>query len=76
MVSHKYSRDLKESRMGSRILRIRDLMDEIGVSKATLYRMVSEGSFPPPVKIAKRAVGWRREDVDRWLESREPVSAT
>jgi len=62
--------------MGSRILRIRDLIEEIGVSKATLYRMVSTGSFPPPIRIAKRAVGWRREDVDRWLQSREPVRTT
>lgn len=42
-----------------------------GLSCATLYRSMSRGSFPKPVKISFNAVGWRESDVTRWIESRE-----
>ncbi|MBU2866775.1 helix-turn-helix transcriptional regulator [Pacificibacter marinus] len=41
-----------------------------GMSKSGLYRAMSEGNFPRPVKIGKRAVAWRASDIALWLESR------
>ena len=29
--------------------------------------MVLEGSFPKPLKIGRRSVGWRPEDIESWL---------
>jgi len=56
--------------MGSTVLRVREVVSEIGVSKATLYRWVSSGRFPPPIKLGARAVGWRREEVEAWVAGR------
>ena len=33
--------------------------------------MIAEGSFPKPVKLGKRAVGWREADLRAWLNSRQ-----
>jgi prophage regulatory protein len=33
--------------------------------------MVARGAFPRPIRLGKRAVGWRERDVTEWLESRE-----
>lgn len=41
-----------------------------GLSRSTLYAMMADGSFPKPVKLGKRAVGWREVDIAAWLESR------
>ena len=41
------------------------------LSKATIYRMIKAGTFPRPIKIAQRAVGWRRGEVEEFLASRE-----
>lgn len=41
-----------------------------GLSRSTLYAMMADGSFPKPVKLGKRAVGWREVDIAVWLESR------
>jgi prophage regulatory protein len=41
-----------------------------GLSRSTLYAMMADGSFPKPVKLGKRAVGWREADIIAWLESR------
>ncbi|WBU53986.1 AlpA family transcriptional regulator [Paracoccus sp. SCSIO 75233] len=31
---------------------------------------MAEGDFPVPIRLGKRAVGWKRSDVGAWLESR------
>jgi prophage regulatory protein len=32
--------------------------------------MMSEGTFPKPVSLGARAVGWIENQIDQWLESR------
>jgi prophage regulatory protein len=38
-----------------------------GLSRSTIYARVSDGSFPAPVKIGQRAVGWIASEVDAWI---------
>ncbi|TXH15595.1 MAG: AlpA family phage regulatory protein [Gammaproteobacteria bacterium] len=45
-----------------------------GLGRSTIYRMVADNRFPCPVRIASRAVAWRRTDLDRWSESRPTVT--
>lgn len=53
-----------------RILRCKDVMALTGLSRSTLYAMMSEGTFPPSVELSKRAVGWRAAVVQAWLDAR------
>lgn len=64
---------LDEARMGS-ILRRPQVEQATGLSRSTLYAMMAEGAFPKPVKLGKRAVGWRARDVAAWLESRKEAT--
>ncbi|MDE0589407.1 AlpA family transcriptional regulator [Halocynthiibacter sp. C4] len=52
------------------IFRRPDVETLVGLSRSTIYAMIAEGTFPKPVKLGKRAVGWRQSDVMAWLESR------
>jgi prophage regulatory protein len=52
-----------------RIMRIKAVLDQTGLSRSTLYRKVEEGSFPAQVKIAARCVGWRESAVADWLRN-------
>lgn len=56
--------------MSNRIFRRPDVETMTGLSRSTLYAMMAEGTFPKPVKLGKRAVGWREADLSNWLESR------
>ena len=56
----------------SRILRIKAVMQRTGLTRATLYRKVADGTFPRQIQISTRCVGWRESAVDAWL--RTPVS--
>lgn len=58
-----------------RIYRLRDLPAVTGLSKSTLYEMMARGEFPKPIKLARRAVGWRSDAVEQWLDEREQVAA-
>ena len=62
--------------MGSRpqIYRLHDVLKETGLGRSTVYRMVAEHTFPAPVKLAKRAVGWRSNDVRQWADTRPSTS--
>lgn len=55
------------------IIRMPELTRLTGLSKATIYRMVAEGTFPRPVQLSKQAVGWRASAIQRWNEGLEEV---
>jgi len=57
-----------------RLLRLPAVLQATGLARSTVYRMVAEHTFPAPVKLAKRAVGWRREDVRQWADGRPSTS--
>ncbi len=46
-----------------------------GLSKSGLYKLVLEGRFPAPRRVGARAVAWRADDVDAWINSRPPTVA-
>ncbi len=52
------------------ILRRPAVQARTGLSRSTLYAMMAEGKFPKPVKLGKRAVGWRESALTNWLDSR------
>lgn len=54
-----------------RILRRREVERLTRLSKASIYRQIHSGSFPRPLKLGERAVGWRAEEIEEWLASRE-----
>lgn len=54
----------------ARLLRIREVLRLCGLSRATLYREIKLHTFPAPVKLSARSVGWLQEDVAQWLEAR------
>ena len=40
----------------------------VPMSKSTIYRMISAGTFPAPNKLGRRSV-WSAEDIDTWREN-------
>lgn len=54
------------------LLRQRDLMEIMNVSRATLWRVLRHQNFPKPV-ILMGCKRWRSEDVALWIEGRKSV---
>ncbi|WP_257800895.1 AlpA family transcriptional regulator [Aquincola sp. J276] len=51
-------------------VRIAGVMRLTGLGRSTIYRLMAEDDFPTPVRLAKRAVAWRRVDLEQWSSER------
>ncbi len=61
--------------MSDPILRRHEVERETGRSRSAIYRDMAEGSFPRPLRIGKRAVGWRASAIEAWKTERAELSA-
>lgn len=53
------------------ILRLKDVMALVSLSKSTIYAGMQEGTFPAPVRLGRRAVGWLLSTLQKWIEDRK-----
>lgn len=51
------------------LIRVSEVCDLVGVCRATVYRWISEGAFPHPVRISERAVRWDVNEIEAWREA-------
>ncbi len=56
--------------MSDKILRLPQVIDTTGLSKASIYRLERGGDFPKRVAISPGAVGWKSSDIQQWIEQR------
>jgi prophage regulatory protein len=52
-----------------RLMRLNEVLELTGLSRATLYRKIAAGTFPPQHKLAERCCGWRAGEVEMWLRN-------
>jgi prophage regulatory protein len=60
----------RTKKMNDRIVRLPAVKEVSGLCRSSIYEGVAAGTFPAPVKIGLRAVGWRSSDLTNWLETR------
>ena len=56
------------------ILRWPDVRAKVALCRSTVYLKISNGTFPKPIKLSERAVGWLESDIDNWLQQRIKIS--
>jgi len=59
---------------GSPFVRMRSVIRMTGLCRSTIYRLVAQDKFPSPVRLAARAIAWRRIDLERWSEARPTIT--
>jgi len=50
--------------------RLPEVKARCGLSRSEIYRRVSIGDFPAPVKLGQRASAWAGHEVTAWIASR------
>ena len=53
------------------VLRLPEVVALTGRCRSSIYADIAAGTFPPPLRLGPRSVGWRQSDIDAWLNSRE-----
>jgi len=50
-----------------KILRLKDVIAKTGLSRSTIYVLLSAGKFPKKIQLSPRCIGFLEADVDTWL---------
>jgi|AntRauMinimDraft_4_1070384.scaffolds.fasta_scaffold07855_2 prophage regulatory protein len=50
-----------------RILRLKDVIEKTGLARATVYKYIAAGTFPKPIPLGGRSVGWVDSEVHDWI---------
>ncbi|HEY0283630.1 MAG TPA: AlpA family phage regulatory protein [Rhizomicrobium sp.] len=53
--------------VADRIVRMKTVLARTGLSRSTIYRKMTEGTFPARIKISVNGAGWRESDINRWV---------
>ncbi len=61
--------------MSDRLLRRHEVEERTGLSRASIYRLMSEGEFPRQVRVSARGVRWKESDVTAWMQSRPSATS-
>ena len=49
------------------ILRRKQVEARTGLSRSTIYERIRAGTFPSPVSLGAKAVGWVEDEISVWL---------
>jgi prophage regulatory protein len=52
-----------------RVLRWPEVHKRIGLCRSHIHNLVSQGKFPPPIKLGARASGWLESQINSWIEN-------
>jgi prophage regulatory protein len=58
-----------------RMLSIRQVLDLVPFSRATLYNEMEAGRFPKSREIAPRRIAWYEDDVKEWQQALDAKAA-
>jgi len=52
------------------ILSMSDVVQITGMSRATIYALMSRGTFPQAAKVGVRRIGWKTSQIKGWMDQR------
>lgn len=53
-----------------RLIRLKEVLDNTGLSRAYMYKLMAEGKFPKSVSLGFRSVAWVESEVQDWILER------
>ncbi|WP_203413564.1 helix-turn-helix transcriptional regulator [Entomobacter blattae] len=53
----------------TRLLSIKELQEDMAISRFTIWRMIREGKFPPPVHLSGKTRRWPAHVYEEWKNS-------
>ncbi|MES2128471.1 MAG: AlpA family phage regulatory protein [Pseudomonadota bacterium] len=59
---------------GVSILRLPAVKNRVSLSRSSIYAGIKKGTFPSPIKLGERAVGWLDWEIDDFLTARTKAS--
>ena len=61
--------------MNCQTFRIQTVCEITGLPKSTVYAKMLNGEFPRPIKLGRRAVGWKSEELQAWISNQSGAAS-
>ena len=52
------------------IIRLPQTIEKTGLSRSTIYALISRGEFPQKIKLSPRTMGFLESEIDAWIIDR------
>jgi prophage regulatory protein len=56
--------------MENRFIRLKEVVNRVGISKSNIYRLIPEGKFPRPIQLGPNSVAWLESEVSGWVNEK------
>ncbi len=53
-----------------RFLKIKQVLEMTAKCKTSVYKAISEGTFPKPVHVGEKRVAWIEQEILEWMSGR------
>lgn len=53
-----------------RVIRLKELMRRLGLSRSSIYALIQKGLLKRPIALGARSVGWLEQDLQDFLVAR------
>ncbi|WP_286266732.1 AlpA family transcriptional regulator [Thalassotalea atypica] len=53
-----------------KFIRLPQVKTKTGLSRSSIYAMMSQKTFPQNIKLGARAVAWNECEIDQWLTAK------
>jgi prophage regulatory protein len=51
-----------------KLIKLKDILARIPVSRAHIYNLIAAGKFPSPTHLGGRGSFWLEEQIDEWIQ--------
>ena len=51
----------------NRLLRLKQVVLKVGLSRSQIYKLIAKGSFPEQIKIGPKISAWPEQTIDQWI---------
>jgi len=57
-------------RNSMRLIKLKEVMAKTSLGHSSIYKFISEGTFPKQVSLGAKSVAWVESEVDDWIMER------
>lgn len=54
-----------------KLLKKTEVVELLGISSTTIYRLIKAGKFPKPIKLSPSRIAWTEAAIQKWLKSKK-----
>lgn len=70
LVHQRHGEEVNMKNSNIRLIRMPEVLSKTGFKKSWIYLLISNNSFPKPIKMGARAIAFVEAEIDEWVEDR------